>query len=76
MDRSSFHELSSRSHSRYGGISRPGYEALDDLKPWMKSEMDALRRELKETINEKEKREGMRTKWDDDNGQYEAGERS
>lgn len=76
IDRNTFHELPSRATSRYGGVSRPEYEESDELKPWMKSEMDALKRELKETINEKEKRGGMGTKWNDDNDQYEAGERS
>lgn len=49
---------------------------MDESKSWMRREMDALKRELKDIIDGKEKREGKGTKWTDNNDQDDAGEKA
>ncbi len=76
VDRNTVSGLPSRPYARCGGISKPGYEAMDESKSWMRREMDALKRELKDIIDGKEKREGKGTKWTDNNDQDDAGEKA
>lgn len=76
INRNVAHGRPYRPHSRYDDSYRPGYEEMDESKPWMKREIDALKRELKDAINEKGRREGMRLKGIDDIDQYDAGEES